>query len=146
MIHPKVLWPYSNRNFSFGLYSIGQTAPAPLILVFASSLIWFGLCVRKVMPGPGLKVRGGLLDRWTTSWPRGPGLDSDESVMTTSSFLSRQKVYLKLLLWVSRWHFRISENGKTDFPNSNFSNFYLILETFWRNRPKNPIRVTQNVV
>ena len=36
-IHPKVLWPYSNQNFSFGLYSIGQMAPAPLILVLASS-------------------------------------------------------------------------------------------------------------
>ena len=39
MIHPKVLWLYLNRNFSFGLYSIGRMAPALWVLVLASSLI-----------------------------------------------------------------------------------------------------------
>ena len=38
-IHPMGLWLYLNRNFSFGLYSIGQMVPAPLVLVLASSLI-----------------------------------------------------------------------------------------------------------
>ena len=38
-IHPMGLWLYLNRNFSFGLYSIGQMVTAPLVLVLASSLI-----------------------------------------------------------------------------------------------------------
>ena len=80
-------------------------------------------CVRSCLD-QGLMSR---VDGRTTSWPCGSGLDPDDHTI----IFEQTKGLLKLLLWVSRWHFQISENGKTDFRNSKFSNFYLVLETFF---------------